>query len=72
MRQALFCGIALLGLASGVDLEVFEPRSYDGTGNNENNLLWGAAETGQVRRTSLHALAHALPKHTVSSAARSG
>lgn len=40
---------ALAGLAAAVDEPGFAPRSFDGTGNNEDNPEWGAAGTSQVR-----------------------
>lgn len=48
-RMRLPCGaVFLLAVAAAVDEEIFTARSYDGTGNNEDNPTWGAAGTTQV------------------------
>lgn len=50
MLPVLSCAAAFAGLAAAVDEPDFAPRSYDGSGNNEEYPGWGAAGTSQVRR----------------------
>ncbi|CAM9852240.1 unnamed protein product, partial [Ectocarpus sp. 8 AP-2014] len=48
MRLQYGAALFLAG-AAAVDEEIFTARSYDGTGNNEDNPTWGAAGTTQIR-----------------------